>query len=229
VKSRVFLLLTCLLAGGCGNDDDSYLPLPSPGTLTYGLTETTSGETREQKRLTSIDGPVVIDGREVYREFTASGPQRLLQRREDGIQEVGYYRSARPSFRESPILILPQPLGRDCQWRAPLTTRLLEWRKHTLENAGRRFRTRLLADFRCETMDDRVKTPAGTFGNVARITASARKTVDYGSIQEQTVIHVELTRWYAPGIGLVKSERREHADSRELNPGESKMILERID
>lgn len=224
------LLLPVLIGlSGCGQPDDSYLPLNSERTLTYAVTQTRSGETQQHKQLSRIAGPVEIAGQRVYREFTASGAQRLLQRRATGTFELGYYQPDNTVMHDTPRLLLPQPLTTDSRWQAPVTTELLEWRKHSLEKSGRRYHKTLAASFHCETLDDRVRTPAGTFSNVARIRAVARKTIDYGSLQEQAVIHVELTRWYAPGVGLIKSQRREYAESRELNPGEAVLLLERIE
>lgn len=205
------------------------MPLPTDATLTYTFTETTSGDTRKQKLLTTTRGPLTIDDQKVYQQFSASGPQRLLQTNNDGVIEIAFYRSSGPVYRDDPILIMPQPLKQGSHWRAPVTTHLLEWRKHSLENAGRQFRHTLMADYHCETLDDNVETPAGSFKNVARVKVTASKTIEYGSVQEQSTIHVEMTQWYAPGVGLIKSERREFADTRELNPGDSSMILERID
>lgn len=223
------LLFLSLLVTACGDTDGDYLPLPTTATLTYALTETTSGNTRRQKQLTTIRGPLTIDDKKVYQQFTANGPQRLLQENADGIVEIAYYQSSDPAYHDDSILVLPRPLQTGSRWRAPVTTHLLEWRKHVLENAGRRFRHTLMADYHCETLSDQIETPAGTFNNVARINVSASETIEYGNTQEQTAIHVEMTQWYAPGIGLVKSERRESADSRELNPGEAILVLERID
>lgn len=180
--------------------------------------------------LTRTAGPVAISEHEnIYREYTANGPQRLLQRQADGIYEIGYHTASGPEFLAEPNLLLPQPLTENSRWQAPLTTHLLEWRKHSLEKSGRRFQKTFTATFHCESLDERVKTPAGTFDKVARLSGRGQETIEYGSLQEHAVIHVELTRWYAPGVGLIKSTRREYADSRELNPGNSSTILERID
>ncbi|MDZ7737125.1 MAG: hypothetical protein U5P41_14305 [Gammaproteobacteria bacterium] len=200
---------------------DARSPIP--------YTQTRSGEAQQHKQLSRFAGPDELDGQTVYREYNASGTQRLLQRRSAGIFEVGYARPANAVLHDEPVLLLPQPLTTDSQWQAPVTTNLLEWRKHSLENNDRRFRKELGATFRCTSLTERVRTPAGTFTDVARIEASGHKTINYGSLQEQSVIHVELRRWYAPGVGLIKSERREYAESRELNPGEATRILERID
>lgn len=228
MRILLFLLLA-LSVTACSDPGRDYLPLPTTGTLTYALTETTSGNSREQKLLTAIHGPLTINDQQVYQQLSANGPERLLQKNDNGIVEIAFYRSSEPLYREKPILVLPQPLQTDSRWRAPVTTRLLEWRKHSLENAGREFRHTLMADYHCENIGERIKTPAGIFNDVARITITAQKTIEYGSVQEQSTIHVEMTQWYAPGIGLIKGERKEYADSRELNPGHSSTILERID
>lgn len=226
------LLLVLFTAAGlaaCSEPGDNYLPLDSDQTLTYDVSRTRSGDTSREKMLLRLAGRVTIEGREVYRVFSASGMQRLLQRDKRGILEVGYRTPDEVVFFDQPLLLLPHPLTAGKQWQAPITTHLLDWRKHSLEKAGRQYQNTFNGHFECETLAATVETPAGTFSNVARITGRADKTIDYGSIQEQAVIHVELTRWYAPGVGLIKSQRREYADSREFNPGEATRVLERID
>lgn len=229
LRSAIPITLAALLVVACSGADDSYLPLASDQTLTYALQQTRSGDTLQQKLLTRMAGPVTVAGQTVYQEYTASGPQRLLQRQAAGVVEVGYYQGAQPVMLDTPFVLLPEPLTPASRWQAPVTTHLLEWRKHSLEKAGRQYRKTLTATFQCETLDDRIKTGVGTFNNVARVTAQGSETIEYGSLQEQAVIHVELTRWYAPGVGLIKSERREYADSREFNPGTASLVLERID
>lgn len=228
---RVLLpgLLSVLLLDGCGKTDDRYLPLNNEQTLTYLLNQTRSGEPRRHKLLLRISGPTTVKGHKVYREYTASGPARLLQERTGGIFEIGYYRESEAVMLQQPILLLPQPLQVGDEWQAPVTTHLLEWRKHSLEKGRRPYEKTFLADFRCEALDERIKIPAGTFTNVARVSVRGNQPFEYGGLPQRSVIHVEMTRWYAPGVGLIKSERRESADSRELNPGEATMVLERID
>jgi len=226
------LLLVLLVASAltaCGENTANYFPLDSDQTLTYDVSRTRSGDTSREKMLLRVAGPVIIKGREVYRAFSASGVQQLLQQDERGILEVGYQTPDEVRFFAEPVRLLPDPLTVGSEWQAPMTTHLLDWRKHSLEKAGRQYQKTFAGHFKCERLDATIETPAGTFSNVARITGRADKTIDYGSIQEQAVIHIELTRWYAPGVGLIKSQRREYADSREFNPGKATRVLERID
>lgn len=223
------LILPAWLLVACGQAEDGYLPLAGERTLTYAIEQTRSGDTHRHKSLQRLHGPLTVAGESLYQVLGASGPQRLLQYRPDAIVERGYYRAGEPVLHDEPRLLLPRPLEKGSRWRAPMTTRLLEWRKHSLEKAGRGFRKTVMADFECETTDATVRTPVGTFDNVARVSATARQTIVYGSLQEQSEIQIRQTQWYAPGIGLIKSQRREFADSREFNPGESTTLLERID
>ncbi len=224
----VVVILLAVLCTACQQQDTGYLPLADAPTLTYALTQVRSGETYHQKILTTFQGPLTVAGETVYRQVTASGPLRLLQSRPEGIMEIAAFEAGEPVSLPAPILLLPQPLQRGDRWQSLLTTHLLEWRKHSLEKAGRGLKRTLQAEFLCETLDETVTTPAGRFDGVARVKAEASEILEYGSLQERAVIRIELTRWYAPGIGLIKSERREYAESRELNPGEASMVLERI-
>lgn len=224
---RLSFLLLALIAGCSSQSSDSYLPLSNQTTLTYALTQIKSGNTLQQKLLTAFRGPIELQQKQVYQQFTASGPKRLIQHTDKGIIEVGIYQNSKPRFLNDPILLLPEPLTENDIWQAPLTTHLLEWRKHS--NDGRNFRTTLIADFHCESIGETITTPAGTFSGLARIRATGEKVVEYGSLQKQAVIRIEQTQWYAPGIGLIRSQRQESANRRDFNTGEAAMILERID
>ena len=46
--------------------------------------------------------------------------------------------------------------------------------------------------------------------------------IDVGIVE----VHVAITDWYAPGVGLVKRERREWTDSPFINDGEYRLELE---
>lgn len=227
---RVLLVILALgLLGACGGSADTYLPLPGEATLTYALTQVESGETTTQKTLVAYRGPANIEGHTVYQQLAASGPVRLLTERNDGIYVVAHYRDGRPTFLEQPELLLPQPLQSGSHWQAPVATEVLQWRKHSLENAGRSLNRVISARHRCERLDATVETPAGTFTDVAEIHIHGEGELEVVGTDDVYSVTVDITRWYAPGIGLVKSVRKESAGTQLLNPGEATMVLERID
>lgn len=230
----IVLLAGCLsMLSGCTDSDGSYFPLGQGTVLSYDIVETRSGENYRRKTIAQYAGPFSVtladEQQPVYRWLTAAGPRGLLQAREDGIYLIaGKDQNRQPVLFDSETLLLPQPLMTDSQWETTVTTELLEWRKHTLEAADRNPAYRVPIHFKCEQIDAVLRTPAGTFTNVAVIKGSGERRIEIGGTRDLSTIHVAITEWYAPGVGLIQRERVETTDNQHLNPGTSKMILERI-
>ncbi|MDX1519073.1 MAG: hypothetical protein R3318_03045, partial [Gammaproteobacteria bacterium] len=77
-----------------------------------------------------------------------------------------------------------------------------------------------------ESMRDTVKVPAGTFRNCMRIRTEGKAFVDAGNYVGNTVVGVDETSWYAPGVGLVKTVRKETTTKKALDYGEIILELE---
>ncbi len=69
------------------------------------------------------------------------------------------------------------------------------------------------------SLSETVSVPAGTFGNCLKITRSGSMMKDAGNYVGLTLVNVEETSWYAPGVGLVKLERIETTQSDALDQG----------
>lgn len=234
VPGRSAACIAALLLSGCGSDTESYFPLGQRLVLGYDIVEERSSNNHHSKNITQFTGPVMISipgGQEpVYRWLTGAGPRGLIQVREDGIYLIADKdRNQLPVPRETETLLLPLPLTTGRRWQATTTTELLEWRKHTLEAADRNPAYTVSMDYECRRLDAVVRTPAGTFTNVAEITGTGERRVEIGGTRDLSTIRIEITEWYAPGVGLVQRERRETTDNQLLNPGTAKMVLERID
>lgn len=226
--------IAALLLSGCGSETDSYFPLGQQLILGYDIVEQRSSENHRRKSIIQYAGPIVVSiadrQKSVYRWLTGAGPRGLIQAREDGIYLIADKdRSQQPVLRETETLLLPQPLTIGRRWQATTTTELLEWRKHTLEAADRNPAYTVSMDYECRRLDAVVRTPAGTFTNIAEISGIGERRVEIGGTRDMSTIRIEITEWYAPGVGLVQRERRETTDNQLLNPGTAKMVLERID
>jgi hypothetical protein len=229
----VACLLTFLLSG-CGEESDSYFPLGQRLVLSYDIVEQRSSENHHRKKITQYSAPLTMTlagNREtVHQWLTAAGPRGLVQARKDGIYLIeNGNKNLQSASRQSETLLLPLPLTINSRWQTTVTTELLEWRKHTLEAADRNPAYNITIDFSCTSLDAEVKTPAGTFSNVAVISGSGERRIEIGGTRDRSTIRVEITEWYAQGIGLIQRERRETTDNQLLNSGSAKMVLERID
>lgn len=165
----------------------------------------------------------------MYLQQTASSISALLEQQDDGIYQVGSTQHGEHSLNATPVMIMPIPLTVGSRWQAPVQTELLEWRKYSLEKIDRGMQIKLQMEYICTELGAVIETPAGSFQNVAVIKGHAERRMEFTGDTGFIVIKIDSIQWYAPGIGLIKSERIESVDRREINPGEAVTVLERID
>ena len=69
------------------------------------------------------------------------------------------------------------------------------------------------------SFQDIVNVPAGQFDNCMKVVMTGSSYKDAGNYVGLTLVSVEQTNWYAPGVGLVKMERLEKTQSEALDKG----------
>jgi len=85
---------------------------------------------------------------------------------------------------------------------------------------------RIPVQARIESLTDTVVVSAGTFADCMRITLKGNAYVNAGNYVGLTIVKIAETDWYAPGVGLVKSIRKESTTSKALDKGEITLELE---
>jgi hypothetical protein len=118
--------------------------------------------------------------------------------------------------------LLKYPLDAGSRWRAPASTVLLT--RRFLYSKALPLTIGIDLDYAVEAAGDTVRVAAGRFTNCLRIGASGHTTVTTAGDQSTLDVSVELTEWYAPGVGLVKSVRSERAG--EERAGNSRLSSE---
>ena len=217
--------LTSLVA--CSNEENAYFPLSEGRTWHYDISRTTMDGTFQQKQI--FHSLPEIDWHQgVATPFvSASGAHYLYQGNEHGTQLVavkardgGSYESAEEAFK-----ILPAEVSPGTTWRQPEHTQVLE-------NTGSPWETlfRIVEpvsiDYVVESNDVSVRVPAGEFDNCIKVRGSGQTNVDVGNYIGRTLISIEVENWYAKGVGLIKSIRKEITTSEALDYGELRYELE---
>lgn len=77
-----------------------------------------------------------------------------------------------------------------------------------------------------ESMNESVTVPAGTFNNCIKINLKGSGFHDAGNYVGHTIVSIDEERWYAPGVGLVKSIRREKTTDLVVRDGQINLDLE---
>ena len=78
---------------------------------------------------------------------------------------------------------------------------------------------KVLMEAKIESLNEVINVPAGQFNNCMKITMTGSSFKDAGNYVGLTLVNVEQTSWYAPGVGLIKMERVETTKSDALDRG----------
>ncbi len=72
----------------------------------------------------------------------------------------------------------------------------------------------VLLEVKIESLHEIVTVPARRYENCMKTTMSGSTFKNAGNYVGLTLVNVEQTNWYAPGIGLIKMERLETTQSK---------------
>lgn len=214
----IFLLI---IIAGCSKEDDSYFPLKEGLWWEYQETLTIRDETFIQKRITRTL-PEVHSPQGDYFAQEAQGRKTQYYR----IEEAGILRY--DLEKQPPQTDLLLPFDHSITWT--LTSRLGVIESRTFAPQDR-ILTRpkpVILSYVVLTDNDEVVVPAGRFTHCLKIQGTGRKIVKVDRGNASAEIQIESTDWYAPGVGLVKTERVERSESSFLKAGRYRLELLRM-
>lgn len=224
---RCALLVVLAACGGCGQDGDDYYPLAAGRWWYYTVDETILDEARSARYLVRNLAPREVGERRVVPQAVQTASVDFITRDEAGVVRVAQQRAGRPGVGvdDPPRLLLPATPEDGRRWQVPSTLGLIESR--TFERADRVIMRRLPVTLtkHVADRDAEVVVPAGHFTHCLRIAGEGRASVPTDRGNAMAEVLVESSEWYAPGVGLVKVERRESSDSAFLKPGTQRLAL----
>ncbi len=220
-------LLCALLLAGCGEstEQSSYFPLNGEHGWSYRVeTEGPNGRRVDHQRVW-MAGETSLDDTTYRIRRWSQGIDYYLR-----ADPTGIYRKARRTFIETdpridpaPRYILRAPFTVGTNWTSDTHPYLI-----TRTGPGRIDYTRLRQaqmSYTITATDAAVTVPAGHFYDCLLVEGEAEVSI-YGDAVHGTVQVPLLTReWYAPGVGLVKMERREVLDLAMVQGGVWRMEL----
>jgi hypothetical protein len=221
------LLLLAVVVCACGRADPEYFPLNEGWVWRYRIVLTTEDRNWEQRYIItnlpreSSDNTLLvpqqtIDGRRIYYRVDDDGIVRMRS-------AVAGKSDIAPGDR-----VLPSDPGAGTSWRGNATTVALMKIGPPQETLFR-VSVEMPVTYLIEATDDHVSVPAGNFSNCLRIYGSGKINTDAGNYVGRTNVGIESWDWYAPGVGLVKSLRRETTSSAALKYGELLMELQSLE
>jgi hypothetical protein len=221
------LMLLLVLAAACGDGQPEYFPLNADWLWEYRVVLTTKEGSREQRHLLrNLPAESWPEGKVVPRQSGDGGRQHYLLTA-GGIDHLRQsFAGGQRSVVTERVLGLPWQPG--ASWQANTTTVALVRFGPPQRTYIFRVTQQVPMTYRIETIDDQVTVPAGNFNRCLRVYGRGKINADVGNFVGRTTLTVESWDWYAPGVGLVKSKRRETTTSAVLRFGELIMELQSL-
>ena len=170
------------------------------------------GELHTQRLIFSNGESLVVKGKRYYPRTGLSGHREYFRRTDGGILHVNPVSGKQ-------YQVLKFPLKKGQTWQADSKIKVLEVTGTFTPTFRARIINPVTLTYRIEDMDDTVSVAAGTFRHCLRV--RSRGSLFAGKTLQQFMgindIDIDQTEWYAPGVGLVKTVRREFT-----TPGEFK-------
>jgi hypothetical protein len=216
---------------GCGRSQSEPIPLGLQRVMLYQRLVSIRDESIRSSYIVRERGTVDYQGRQVAAVEFPGGARDYYLRDDSGIRRLATVRGRDGvvSMEDDQHYILKLPASINVHWSLPSEITLIE---SVFYESGERIRERqvpVTLRYNVEAVDDTVVVPAGTFTNCIRVKATGSAITRVNMGQNFGHIDVVHTDWYAPGVGLVKTERRETSDSPYLKPGSALQELVSID
>ena len=223
------VLLVSMLISACTQEQTEYFPLTAGQAWHYDVSRQTMDGVFQQKHVVETLPPIQWQGITGYPQVSAGGEQYLFQRTGEGIQRIAVKGRDKSEFTEHQpaYVLLPELPNPGVTWQQTVFTRVLE-------NTGPPWETlfRIVQpvpiDFVIESRDASVTVPAGKFSHCLKVTGQGEANVDVGNYIGRTIITINIERWYAKGVGLVKAVHTETTTADALNHGKIQLELEHL-
>jgi len=224
----VVFLQSCLcILSACGQTELDYFPLEAGRYWRYQMTYQTMDGTFKGVYAVENLPPQKTDGQVIYVRQLLDGSFDYLQIDDKGLLLKGREKTVNLDTRYTDAIqyIFQFPLQAGTLWEDTVLSKALI-KTGPPQKTEFHIIARIPVTAKIESMTDSVKVPAGTFENCMRIVISGNAFIDAGNYVGKTIVRLNETNWYAPGVGLVKSVRKESTKHKALDKGEITLVLE---
>ena len=216
----------CLLTG-CSRASDDYYPLAGGRYWRYVMTyHTMDGNYKGIYAVENL-GRKKENGHDIHVRRLLDGSSDFLRIDDQGIHLTGREKTDGGRTRrvdlDHPVFQFPLVVGKE--WQDTTIARALI-KTGPPQKTEFHISAQVPVTARIESMTDAVSVPAGTFVECMRISLKGNEFTNAGNYVGLTIVNIEETDWYAPGVGLVKSIRKESTVSKALDRGEIMLELE---
>ncbi|MEY8877017.1 MAG: hypothetical protein AB9M60_10945 [Leptothrix sp. (in: b-proteobacteria)] len=216
-RTAAVVALASLTLAGCSEPPGaSHFPLESGRQWTYRLSsewENSSSE-RETVVLRNLGRDGAVPSGSAWHRRSETGLDYWLRADASGIYRVAAKTDleAEPTPDAQPRYVLKAPIAVGTSWQATTTSYLLR-RRNDFPPEIRHGQEPVAMTYTIAALDERVQTPAGVFEHCLRVQGAAKMKLFADAVGGWQDLPLMTTEWYCPGVGLVKVERREPANS----------------
>jgi hypothetical protein len=171
-------------------------------------------------------GSESLEGGRAFRRHSSDGVDYWLRADETGIYRVASKSEvdAEPLPDKAPRYVLKQPLAVGTSWQAGTTAYLLR-RKSEFPPEIRHSHPGVPMNYSIAALNQSVSTRAGNFSGCVQVKGVATLKLFADPVVGWRDMPITTLEWYCPGVGLVRLERSEPANSTFLTGGTLTMDL----
>ena len=216
------VVLCCLAACSGPPPSLSYFPLEAGHRWVYELRsefENNTGD-RETLVLRTLGEQALESGGKAWQRRSDSGIDYWLRADDTGIYRIASKTDLQeaPEPDKTPRYVLKMPLAVGTTWQASTTTYLLR-RNADFPPEIRHSHQPVLMTYRIDAVGQKLSTRAGDFSDCLTVQGSAVIKLFADPVVGFKDLPLNTTEWYCKGVGLVKVQRAEPANSTFLAGG----------
>lgn len=205
MKSLSLAVFATLVLAGCVEDKPSYFPFNEGRDWSYGVTVDNAKGIALQKSFVTNLSHSDLEGEKLATRRMHNGEVYFYKETDDGVVRVAINRPGNGLYWEAePVHVLGYPLTPGTKWSQKEQSYLFNIKLFNAEY--NEMTVPMLMEYEIESLG---------------------KTSVKGNFSEVFIgLTVETVQWFAPGVGLVKSQRHETSSNPRIAGGEYVKVLE---
>ncbi|MFK8068883.1 MAG: hypothetical protein AB8D52_11610 [Gammaproteobacteria bacterium] len=205
-----WVFFSLLFLFGCSSDQSGYFPLEEGHWWEYQETLVIRKESHVRRRIVNNAEPVIIENEKLYVRESQGVDRQFFRKTEEGVFRVI------PDQKKSELIL---PTDQKLNWSLESRLGVIESRTFAREDKILTRPKPIKIDYKIVSTDEAVVVSAGRFKHCLKVVGTGLIAVKVDRRNSTAEIEIESIDWYAPGVGLVKTERTERSKSTFLIQG----------
>ncbi len=210
--------LTCLFLSACQEKTLNGDLFPQTENMTWHYNASfRAGRVYSHHKMVITNKNTEFEGEKVISHQFHNGDIAYYGKNENGVFRIAFYSSSDGLVKDpDDHFLIHFPLAAGTKWKIRSKPFFLEQSVRKI-NSGQASLSAdlkinpLFMEYKISAVNEKITVSAGKYSHCVRITGTGETTANGPEIGS-TKISVVQTDWYAPGVGLIKSERQEVTD-----------------